>query len=182
MKIPPRVRDRVGGLIDWIDDFYEAWHASRVVRSVDCEIHETPDGTLLFPRSSRGAPGGSSSNVDFELLKDPSGDNVIRVVLGTVNSQIPTGMTLGDAADAHYLISATAGSGYVYLVVTINPLTDAITSITIDKAASVPADTDTIGYQSLGTYSYIGGVLSVTGAVGSLGFASCGGHHFFWGI
>ena len=181
---PPPVRwgprpyqDRDRQLLDYIESI-------RPVQGIGTKVYDVPKGRAIDANPG-GASGGGSTSHPFQLIdasdRDSGGSITsvnIRIRYGTLAGVAPSGMSLGD--EPPYILSGLGSDGYIWLGLTRDAGTGAITSRFIDSGAAVPADTATDGFLEIGNWSLTGDDLSIAQAIsGSQGHNYCGGTHLW---
>lgn len=141
-------------------------------------VRQDGNGTYIGLAAALPRGGAASQAVHPFQLTQTAGEDpeliYVRVRYGTVNGQMPTGMSAGD--DPPYLLELTAASGVVYLGATLDETTFEINSMWIDQAATIPAETtDFETYVELGSYTVADGVVTLAqSATSSLAFIKAG--------
>lgn len=105
--------------------------------------------------------GGSTSYEPFELVAaDEGGSNKVRVVSGEIAGDVPSGFSPGD--DPPYILDVSDGD-IVWAIVTYDVSSGEgsfpVTSRTLDKGSSLPADDPTAGtfYYRIGSVAIVSG-------------------------
>jgi hypothetical protein len=92
----------------------------------------------------------------FELVasasEGPSPEPRLRVIISTIDGMLPDGFTAGD--DPPFLLTPSDGTHVVYFEITLTSDKDAVASVAIEQGASLPEDTDSKKYVSLGDYTF----------------------------
>jgi len=148
-------------------------------------IDQTSPDSSKISTTSEGGGSGAAVYPAFSLY-DASDELGFKIGVdnGFVGSELPSGMTPGatrGSAGAYKL--GVSGTGVVYLHVTVNSETGAISSVVIGYGTSVPSDDETNGYCAIGDYSTASGALSIgsgKSGVGNLGYIYSGGYHYFY--
>ncbi len=167
MVVPKPLRAWIDALLLWLI-------ANRVIEGLNVQITDASGGGKQI--SALGGSGGLLSppqKFPFQLLVVVvSSVQKIRVRYGTVNGTEPSGMSPGD--DPPYIIAPDGTTGYVYLVVGVDD-DYAMTSLSIDVGATVPADTTSELYLQIGSYAGAGTALVLAQSIsGSQGYKWCG--------
>lgn len=99
-----------------------------------------------------GGGGGSTPPQPFELVASGTpGDNILKVRESTLAGEVPSGFT---ASIKEFTISSS--TGVVYAKLAINGTTGAVTARDVEKAGSLPANTDTVFHELIGSYTVEG--------------------------
>jgi hypothetical protein len=135
--------------------------AITVRSSAFVRVSQTPNGTILTPADRRpesvrartspwSLTGFVESGPVYKLLVAP----------GIVNNALPTisvsGTPTSIAANPPPSLVVTGSSGVVHLKAT-HDVAGTITALVIESASSLPADTSTIKYKIIGTWTASGG-------------------------
>ena len=135
-------------------------------------VRQDGNGTYIGLAAALPRGGGTSTpSVHPFQLSQASGEDpeliYARVRYGTVNGEMPTGMSLGD--DPPYILELTeAEAGVIWLGGTLDETTLEINSLWIDQGAALPTEeTDFEIYLELGSYSITDGALSLAQSVTS---------------
>lgn len=149
----------------------------RIIRVVNGTFRKLPGGTEITVAPQRG--GGTSTQTFHPFqLSQTTGDDpdliYVRVRYGTVNGEMPTGMSIAD--DPPYILQLTEASGVVYLGATLDGTTFEINSLWIDQAATLPIEeTELEAYLEIGSYSVADGAVAIAQSVtSSLAFIRAG--------
>ena len=156
---PRPYQDRDRQLLDYIESI-------RPVQGIGTRVYDVPKGRAIDANPG-SASGGSSASHPFQLIdasdRDSGGSITsvnIRVVYGTVAGAAPSGMSPGD--EPIFVLSGLGnGPGYVWLGITRDTSTSAITSRFLDSGAAVPANTTTNGYREVGSWVVTDGTLNI---------------------
>lgn len=126
----------------------------------------------VLARDKGRGPAVTGAEHPFTLLDaSAAGAAKIRVVYGSVDGQTPSGMSAGDVPPYEITVS---GVGYVFVIVTIDSGTGAITSVTLGNGATVPDNSATTFHFTIGSYSVDGSAITLAQSVsGSLAFVTC---------
>lgn len=121
----------------------------RLVPGAGYDIYEGADTVSLVIDAAQAAEDSHPFKVTLSGLK-------FKVVPGTVNSVMPTldGTALDNATAPEKTISA---SGHVYLKCAHSAPTSFPSTITVEYASSVPADSDSYAYVDLATIDVTSG-------------------------
>lgn len=128
---------------------------------VDLQIpttEESPQEALPdWPEPLSATTEEADRLLPFQVLK--LDDATVRVVISTVDSQLPTGFTVGDDPPFELTVS---GNGYVYAEITYSTSSGLVTGSEIKAGASVPASSSGLAYVTLATYATAASVLTVS--------------------
>lgn len=167
---PFRARDRE--ILDYIDSI-------RPVSGIATMVADVPGGRAINA-APQGAGGGGNLEHPFQLINESEvGSIKIRVRYGTLKGIAPSGMSVGD--DPTYVLSGLSSSGIIWLGLTRDTTSGAITSRYIDKGTVVPDNTSSDGYFQIGSWVVTDGTMHIAQAIsGSIDHQYCGGVHL-WG-
>jgi hypothetical protein len=99
-----------------------------------------------------GGTGGGTGEKPFQLVASGTpGDNILKVRESTLAGIVPDGFSAGFKN-----ITIAEASGVIYAKLTINGTTGAVTARVVEKAASLPANTDTVYHELIGSYTMEG--------------------------
>jgi hypothetical protein len=158
-------------VLDWCEDHFP-------VSGSDINCSQFHGGTTInFVGIAQGLV---SIKHPFKLL-DKSDDtgHKIQVVYGNVNSQPPVGMVVGD--DPAYILNISLTAGVIFIGLTVD-VDGVITSLFINQAAALPANTGTLAHLAIGFYTLDTATdkLSISQSIsGSQMYQMCGAGHLF---
>lgn len=166
-----RAREVMKKVLEWCEDHFP-------VSGADINCSQFKGGTTInFVGLAQGLV---SIKHPFKLL-DKSDDtgHKIQVIFGNVNGQTPAGMVVGD--DPPYILNLTSTTGVIFIGLTVD-VDGVITSLFLNQAATLPANTEFTASLSVGSYviDTVNDKLRISQSIsGSQMYQKCGASHLF---
>lgn len=181
MQPPPPIKQGPKFLRTWLNKLRAFAIAAQPLGSLSCDVHETPAGRAILPIGSaeQQAAAAAAQLRPFQLIasEDESEAPIILVVPSVIHNEEPEN---DQDEQGRYIVIPSGTSGVVYGKVT-DDVNYAITERMLVPLASVPADTDRIGFRPIGTYEIEDDVLTVANLLyGPIGHLNCAGSHVWW--
>lgn len=160
------------------NDLLEFAVASRIVSVLGGQLSETPRGMVL-----RITAATLGINAAFQL-SDASGPDGKKIGIsnGTVTgpgyNALPAGMTPGGTPAYTQAVSGSDKYAWIYVAWDTTGASPAITSVSIDVGAALPASSDTAQYIPLGDFDATGTAIRIGAGgigIGSQAVQNCSG-------
>lgn len=155
---PPELKRGPKWLREMINSLRTFAIETQPLPGVGVQVNDSPSGRAINARTG-GSAAEAAQLLPFQLADASEGGQAkLRVAAGFVGGQMPPGMSNGD--NPPYIVGV-AGSGRVYVGVTITISDGSISSVFVGVGSTIPPDTTTKFHFPLGSFSVAGSSLNI---------------------